>query len=138
MAGAEGIWLSIQTIEGKIVVCYCYIPPNQAEFWDEFDVVIDHVKQVNVSSYMFILRDMNVDLKTSNGNKLTYLCFEHNLQFLANEPTRITTSQTILDQILTNAPNFVSDVSVLPPLSANDHCTVALNSQTTHIDMAGV
>ena len=51
--------------------------------------------------------------------------YEHNSQYLVNEPTRITTiSQTILDQILTNAQNFVSDVSVLPPLSTNDDCTV--------------
>ena len=41
-------------------------------------------------------------------------------------PTRITaTSQTILDQILTNAPNFISSVSVSPPLSTNDHCTIS-------------
>ena len=72
---------------------------------------------------MFILGDLNADLKTCNGNELTQLCFEHN--HLVNKPMRITTtSQTILDQILTNALNFVTDVSVLPPLSANDHCTV--------------
>ena len=61
---------------------------------------------------MFVLGDLNADLKTCNGNKLTQLCYEHNLQYLVNEPTRITTtSQTILDQILTNAPNFVRCVS---------------------------
>ena len=44
---------------------------KRGEFWDEFDVMIDHVKQAHVASYMFILGDLNVDLKTSNGNKLT-------------------------------------------------------------------
>ena len=34
---------------------------------DEFNVIIDHVKQAN----MFILGDLNVDLKTNNGKKLT-------------------------------------------------------------------
>ena len=31
---------------------------------------------------MFILGDLNADLKTCNGNKLTQLCYEHNLQYL--------------------------------------------------------
>ena len=54
VAGVEAIWLSIQTIEGKILVCCCYRPPNRADFWGEFDVMIDHVKQVNVVSYIFL------------------------------------------------------------------------------------
>ena len=29
------------------------------------------------------------------------------------------------DQILTNAPNFMSDISVSPPVSTNDHCTIS-------------
>ena len=103
VAGVEAVWLSIQTIEGKISVC-CYRPPNRADFRDEFDVMINNIKQANVAFYMFILGDLNADLKTCNGNKPTQLCYEHNLQYLVNEPTRITTSQTILDQILTNAP----------------------------------
>ena len=45
---------------------------------------------------------------------------------MSNEPKRITSSsQTILDQILTNAPNFMSDISVSPPVSTNDHCTIS-------------
>ena len=75
---------------------------------------------------MFVRGDLNADPKTNNGNKLIQLCLEQNLQYLINEPTRITaTSQTILDQVLTNAPNFISSVSVSPPLSTNDHCTIS-------------
>ena len=32
VAGVEAIWLSIHTIEGKILVCCCYRPPNRAGF----------------------------------------------------------------------------------------------------------
>ena len=37
----------------------------------------------DMPKYMFILGDLNADLKTCNGNKLTQLCYEHNLQYLA-------------------------------------------------------
>ena len=78
---------------------------------DEFDVIIDHVKQSNIYQYIFILRHLNADLSTTSGNKLKRLCLDHNLQHMINEPTRITSSsQTILDRIITN-PNFMFDIS---------------------------
>ncbi len=55
-------------------------------------------------------------------------CNTQNFTYLVNEPTRITnTTATILDQILTNSPNFVKEVHVTPPISTNDHCTVGLH-----------
>ena len=113
----EGIWISVQTLQAKIMTCCCHRPPNKTDFWDEFDTVKDQVKQSNNYQYLFILGDLNADPKTNNGNTLTQLCLEHNLQYLINEPTKITaTSQTILNKVLTNAPNFISSVSVSPPL----------------------
>ena len=106
----EALWVSVLTIQGKVLLCCCHRPPNRTDFWDEFDVIIGHVKQSNTYHYMFILVDLNADLSTTSGNKLKWLCLDHNLQYMINEPTRITSSsQTILDQILTNAPNFMSD-----------------------------
>jgi hypothetical protein len=128
VAGLEAIWVSINTIEGKILLCSCYRPPDKNEFWLAMDTVIDNIKQSNTYKYIFLLGDLNADLKTCNGTKLLHFCNEHNLQYLITEPTRLTaTSQTILDQILTNAPNFVSNIVVSPPVSTNDHCTVSAN-----------
>ena len=43
------------------------------------------------------------------------------------EPARITeNTSTILDQFLTNVPDLVEKVTVLSPLSTNDHCTISL------------
>jgi hypothetical protein len=54
------------------------------------------------------------------------MCVQQNLECLVDKPTRITDrTATILDQIITNASNFVSKVDVTPPISTNDHCTVA-------------
>ena len=122
----EALWLSINTIEGKVLFCCCYRPPDRNDFWMDFDNTLENIKQSNNYKYMFILGDLNADFNSSNGRKLLQLCNDNNLHYLVNEPTRITAnSQTVLDQILSNAPNFISNVTVSPPLSTNDHCTVS-------------
>ena len=45
-----------------------------------------------------------------------------------DEPTRITDhSKTCLDQIISNVPNFLHDIRILPPISNCDHCVVGAN-----------
>ena len=57
--------------------------------------------------------------------KLNQLCQAENLECLVHEATRITNSTaTVLDQIITNSLNYVKRISVMPPISTNDHCTV--------------
>ena len=88
------------------------------------DAVIDNIKSDGFKN-LFLLGDFNADFSTINGKKLKDLCNRQNLECLINEPTRITShSATILDQIITNVPNFIKGVEVLPPVSTNDHCTV--------------
>ena len=49
-----------------------------------------------------------------------------NMEYLISEPIRITNVlATILDQIIANSPNVVKDISITPPNSTNDHCTVS-------------
>ena len=75
---------------------------------------------------MVIFGDLNADFNALNGRNLTQLCSTQNLHYLITEPTRITNrSSTVLDQILTNAPNFVTKIEVTPPISTNDHCTIS-------------
>jgi len=127
----EVICISVQTRQGKILLCSCYRPPDKTDFWDKFDSLIDDIKETNAYKYLFFLGDLNSNFNTTNGNKLSQLCLDQNLKYLINEPTRITEdSATILDQILTNAPNFVSDIAVSPPISTTDHCTI---SATIHL-----
>ncbi len=99
---------------------------------------MEDIKQSNNYKYIYLFGDFNADFKTVNGTKLLRFCNDHNFQHLINEPTRLTaTSQTILDQILTNAPNFVSDTAVLAPVSTNDHCTISatINFKTRPINL---
>ena len=119
MPDVEAMWISVNSIHGKILVCCCYRPPDQKEFWNNFQSCLDEVKNDQIKN-IFILGDLNADFSTPNGRKLTDFCQMQNLEILIREPTRITnTNATVLDQILTNASNFVKDVNVSPPISGD-------------------
>ena len=122
----EQIWLQLNTTEGKIFTCVTYRPPQLIDFWQHLENNFEHVKSLNPTvKYYMLLGDLNADFATINGRHLQEFCASQNMVHHINEPTRITqTSQTCLDQIITNMPNFIRSVSVLPPVSTNDHCTV--------------
>ena len=124
----EQIWLQVNTIEGKLFICTAYRPPNNLDFWETFDYNLEQIKyQYNNVKYYVVLGDLNCDLFDVNGKKMKDLCSLHNFSYMIDEPTRITsTSQTCLDQVLINMPNFVKKTMVLPPVSTNDHCTVGI------------
>ncbi len=82
----EALWMQFNTIEGKILLCCCYRPPNRANFWTDLTDVLDDVKEDNTSN-IILMGDLNADLKTSEGKKLVELCNLHNLSFMVNEPT---------------------------------------------------
>ena len=122
----EQIWFQISTKEGKVMICNVYRPPTYATFWEQFSSNLEKVKSENPNmKYFLILGDLNADPNDINGKYLNDICEAQNLQCLVKEPTRITSvSQTCIDQIITNMPNFVKNVTVSPPVSTNDHCTV--------------
>jgi len=124
----ENLWIELSTVEGKLLVCCAYRPPNNAEFWEYFEENLEYVKSESVSKNIIVLGDLNSDFDTPNGRKLLTLCSAHNLHHHVHEPTRITSdSSSCLDQILSNVPNFVSSVTVECPVSTNDHCTVGVS-----------
>ena len=126
-AHLEAIWLRINSIEGKVLLCCCYRPPDKVDFWNDLSDVLNEVKNDQIRN-LFILGDLNADFKTANGHKLSQLCISQNLHYLVKEPTRITdNTATVLDQVLTNALRFVKSVVVSPPVSTNDHCTVGIH-----------
>ena len=123
----EVIWVEVNKVEGKVLIGTAYRPPNSTYFWEHFERNLDVVKSHRDTKYILVMGDLNADFKDVHGNHLLNLCAIQNLKCLIKEPTRITaTTQTCLDQILVNMPNFVKDTSVTHPVSTNDHCTVAV------------
>ena len=126
-ADLESLWFELDSIDGKILLCNVYRPPNNSDFWPRFENIIEEVIANNNVQYIVILGDLNADFSTPDGTKLKALTQKFGLICHVNEPTRITqTSSTCLDQIITNMPNFVSCINVQAPVSTNDHCTVGV------------
>ena len=123
----ENIWIEVNTVQGKVLICNVYRPPNNIDFWEHFSTNIEFVKSETRVQNIVLLGDFNADFGTINGNKLIDFCLTYNLECHVTEPTRITqNSQSCLDQIISNIPNFVSSVVVEHPVSTNDHCTVGV------------
>ena len=123
----ENVWLEVSTVDGKLLICNTYRPPNYQEYWHIFETNIENVKSDSHTKHILIMGDLNADFETVNGNHLCDVCLNHNLDYHIKQPTRITDrSATCLDQIITNFPNYVINTIVDPPVSSNDHCTVGL------------
>ena len=123
----ENIWLEFSTKSGKILIGTVYRPPSNLEFWEQFESNVEFVKNSAITQNLLLLGDLNADFNTLNGKRLLEICNSNNLQCHVTEPTRITaTTQSCLDQVISNIPDFVSGVWVDPPVSTNDHCTVGV------------
>ena len=103
-----------------------YRPPNTpVSFWDDLQSTYDLACNVTTGKHV-VLGDFNADPRTTHGNKISSFSNFNNLSLHVHEPTRITDkTSTCLDKMLTNIPNFVKNVKVLPPVANNDHCTIA-------------
>ena len=122
----EALWLKIRSQNNLFILCVCYRPPGTPNiFWETFQEQIDAAKQIGVN-YILITGDLNADPNSENGPYLQQLADQNHFRIHVNEPTRITlNTATILDQFVSNLQDMLYDVTVLPPVSHNDHCTIS-------------
>jgi hypothetical protein len=74
-----------------------------------------------------LIGDFNADPVSRHGQLFDHLISVQSLTPLIKEPTRITsTSQTLLDQCVTNCPNLIVKAEVTTPIAGSDHCTIAV------------
>ena len=121
----ENIWAEIKNGHQNFLINIIYRPPNSSlDFWNHFQ---DNIILVNSksNSKFIILGDLNSDLKSQQGKHLIEFCDANNLFHFVQTPTRITSSsQTILDQCLSNSYQFIEKIEITPPLPGCDHSTV--------------
>ena len=73
-----------------------------------------------------IIGDINADPSTQNGKHLYRFSDVNFLTQHIQEPFRITkTTESTLDQIITNFPSLVKQVSIEPPIGISDHCLIS-------------
>ena len=122
----ENIFLDILLPKTKpILIGIVYRPPDQYDFLEHFSEAINNTYNF-VNQEVYILGDFNINLiKNKHISNLmkpyVEVCSLHGLKQLIDSPTRITeTSSTLLDHILTNSHEKVSQFGVLD-LSLSDH-----------------
>ena len=106
----------------------CLLPKAICYFgtWNKLQDSIDFIK-TQYDGPVILCGDLNADPNTINGSKLQNFIISNHFTKHVKTPTRITpNSATILDQFISNCPDMISDISVLPPVSSNDHCTVEM------------
>ena len=124
---SEAMWLEVRSQNKKFFLCVAYrAPTNKHNFWDEMQTSVNMIKEINKSK-IIITGDLNADPGTPEGIKMKQFVEANDFIVHIKESTRITeNSQTILDQFISNIPNMVKSVSVFPPVSTNDHCTITM------------
>ena len=117
----ESIFFDILLPKSKpILIGVLYRPPNQYNFLKNFSDKLNTIFDINYQE-MYILGDINIDKKSPLAKQYNEICCLHGLKQLINSPTRITiNTSTILDHILTNSKEKVSDSGVID-VSLSDH-----------------
>ena len=97
----------------------------------DFQYQIDLAKSGNVN-HVAKVGDLNTDPSTNHSTHLTRVTTNNNLTIHVTEPIRYAyQSATMLDQIITNIPHLVFDVTILSPVGSSDHHCVSCKIKTS-------
>lgn len=114
------------------VGCLYHSPSSSdAQFLDNFEDICENI--VSNSNKFVLVGDFNLDFLTNSFyvNKIKNLLLSYGIQQVINEPTRVTnTSETLVDYVLTNGSDIVTNVHDTPKIS--DHSIISINLCNTH------
>ena len=131
------LWVEIYLNHFKLLIGTYYRPPGQSAvnrdaFIDSLSYSIAKAVESNCT-VIFITGDFNDRCEEWNSShseselvtRLVNLIQSSGLSQLVNTPTRITdTSRSLLDLFITDCPNIINDITLLPPVSTSDHSVV--------------
>ena len=129
----EAMWLEVRNCNHTLLICTVYRPHTEnITFWESMQFMLDNARHTGISNILFA-GDLNADkLSRSsdvkrNGEMFDFFVSVNHLSSHINEPTRITPqTQSCLDRIVSNIPQYVVHTEVLSPLLTNDHCTIGI------------
>ena len=126
----EAIWVETKINNDILLIGSYYRPPSSAvEYWN---LISESLRKVNNSGCKYVvLGDLNTDFNLPSKH-LADIMNMYKLHQLVNSDTRITaTSSTRIDLILTQSPQIVQHVEVLPEI-CSDHCVPCATIRLTH------
>ena len=135
--GLEYVGVDLLLPKSKPLFVGCiYRPPSDNTFLDKLTTSLD---KLDLSSEIYLLGDLNIDLKSKSGTLYgKYVQFLEHFDFkqLINEATRVgKNSSTLLDHVITNCKNKVSNYGVLN-CSLSDHLPVFMSRGCNKTDFS--
>ena len=132
----ENIFFDILLPKTKpILVGVLYRPPDQSGFLENLSKAINNTTNFD-NQEVYILGDLNLNLifegrRIPNGIKrYREFCALHGLKQIIDSPTRVTkTSSTILDHIITNSKDKISQFGVID-VGLSDHQLIYCTRKT--------
>ena len=128
--GLEAVWVETKLNQNSLLIGSYYRPPNSpVNYWNLLENSIHRVNNTGIK--FILLGDLNTDFLNSPSRHLMDILTHYNLTQLVNEPTRITEqTSTCIDLIITQSPDIVSSVSVLPAI-CSDHSVPFVSVKNT-------
>lgn len=127
----EALTVSLKFASKIVKLMVVYRPPgNDPNFVKSFKTFLD--SSVKQTESVIITGDFN--LPEINWQELTttvadfqrdflHFCLQNSFIQAVLEPTR---DENIIDLVLTNEPNVINLVKIIPPFSSSDHCQVLI------------
>ncbi|XP_073519598.1 uncharacterized protein [Phyllobates terribilis] len=139
----ESLWVEIHGAKNnnKIIIGVCYKPPNIAEATES--LLMRQIDEVAKNNEVLIMGDFNypdIDWETEScrsqkGNRFLSIIKDNYLSQLVQEPTRGT---ALLDLILTNRPDRITEVQVGGHLGNSDHNIIQFHMCFSRVPSKGV
>ena len=110
----QAVWVKLNSVYGKddhLLLCSMYRPPNSSV--EYFNNIVENIEIASAYGHDYIIfGDLNIDVtkaKRTPSNGIVKLENYFGLTQLIQSSTRITTnSSTLIDVVLTSAPQFHS------------------------------
>ena len=99
----QSIWLEVKYKTTCFLLCVIYRPPNaRVALWNDINLIIERALDVNPN--LIIMGDLNENVLVSNNVNLRNILLLNTLENVINEPTRITsTSSILIDPIIVSS-----------------------------------
>ena len=133
----EGLWIRLFTPQGSLLLGTFYCPPSMpANVADDYITYLETtINTVTARNYQSLILTGDFNAKSKNwyslqennqlGTRLYDFVNRNGMMQLVTEPTRITeNSRSLIDLIITNSPQIVTDTFVNPPLLRCDHLVI--------------
>lgn len=118
---SEAIWCDILSPKTKaIVIGCCYRPPMQGDFLDSRE---ECISEISSEMEVLILGDMNICVQKKLGHlyrKYNNIPSMYGMSQIINQTRETSTTATILDHIICNSKDKISQSGVLP-IGLSDH-----------------